>query len=315
MENENCHLCQEPLKKGQSFYEDHGVKVCLNCFRVKPRCHKCKFPSESLTQATGVGLVCEFCLPGLSKIDVSVCYLCGVEILQTMSHYADHGQVVCQNCFKDAKIRCFFCRFPKTQDFVNGLGGVCEFCEKSLLHPGLGLEKTIAPLGPFLGSFQHKISLPLQFNSMGWNELLLVQMGESGVENKIRFFDELILHCYPVFYFEGKINMIPKIQGEWFLPVSASQLVASDLCQKYDLPHLLGNGPFQQLARGWCHWIGYCTAKTLKYNSVEKKLCRHPENGLMGSFSKFHAMMEFRSMKEILEFGHENLKNFAGKYL
>ena len=95
----------------------------------------------------------------------------------------------------------------------------------------------------------------------------------------------------------------------------AGQLVAADLCQTVGLPHLLGNQPYQQLARGWCHWIAYSVARILKYKRVVKVLSRYPGTNLSGAFSKFLAMSEFRKNKEIMTFARENLKKFAKKYL
>ena len=67
MSQESCFICEKALPAGQSFYEDHGVKVCLACFRTTKRCLNCRFPSRSLKNIPGFGDVCEFCESSFSK--------------------------------------------------------------------------------------------------------------------------------------------------------------------------------------------------------------------------------------------------------
>ncbi|MDH3382369.1 MAG: hypothetical protein OEL54_06655 [Flavobacteriaceae bacterium] len=314
MSEENCYLCQDVLKKGQSFYEGHGVKVCLACYRVAGRCQKCKFPSNSLQRSPAEGDLCEFCFPASEKNGSQNCFICDKVVLSEMSHYADYGKVVCQSCFKDSKIRCFICRFPKVQEILPDLGGVCEFCNDSLISRDTELESMIKPLMVFVKSFNHQIVDTPNFKWIDWKIILGMQKQNFDLK-KIHFFDELIQYCYPVFYMNKTIFVIPKIKREWFMPYLAGQIVAKDLCEKYQLPHLIGNSPFHQLARGWCHWIILNTAQALKFKQVEKKVNRFPDPDLMGNFFKFQAMTEFRKHAEVIEFGHKNLEAYAGKYL
>ncbi|MCP4752694.1 MAG: hypothetical protein GY866_17545 [Proteobacteria bacterium] len=307
-------MCSNPLPEGQSFYEDHGVKVCLACFRTAKRCQRCRFPSNSLREMSGYGFVCEFCEDSVAEESGMTCFVCQAKIWSGASHYADHGKVVCQNCFKDAKVRCFTCRFPHIDGTIVGLGGICRFCRKGNIGRAADLNPLLKPLNGLLKNHKHRVVSPVDIQWLDWRVILGMQMDDMRVLN-VKFFDELIRHCYPVFYLKEKFYVIPSIPQQWFLTYMSGQLAAADLCQKYDLPHLLGNSPFHLLARGWCHWISYNTARLLKFKKAVKFLDRFPESELSGDSSKFVAMTEFRKPKEIIDFGQQNLKKFAKKYL
>lgn len=313
MPQELCHTCKNPLPAGQSFYEDHGVKVCLTCFRTVPKCQRCRFPSKSLKRVEGYGNVCEFCEDSFADESGMVCYLCQKKIWPGVSYYEDHGQKVCQNCFKDAKIRCFTCRFPRIQETVFGLGGICQFCQKGNLSKKTDLNPLLQPLIPFIKRYNHKLISPLNIQWFDWKLILGMQVGERQYE--IKFFNELIRYCYPVYFLKERMYVIPSIPQQWFMPYMAGQLVAADLCKKYSLSHLQGDSPFHQLARGWCHWVAYMTARVLKYKKIAKFLSRFPESDLVGTFPKFLAMTEYRNPKEVIDFAQKNLKDYGRKYL
>ncbi len=314
MSQDPCYSCGKEIASGQSFYEDHGVKVCINCFRNAKRCQKCKFPSSHLSKVDGFGYVCEFCYSSFSKEEGMSCYLCNGKIWSNSSHYADHGKVVCQSCFKDAKIRCFTCRFPHVVKNIKGQGGVCEFCLEKNLTAESNLESMLKPLQSFIQKFGHEISGKPNLLWIDWK--LIIGMQQEKPDNIVlTFFDELVRYCYPVYYLKGLYYVIPSIPRQWFMPYMAGQMVAADLCKKYNLFHLRGNSPFLDLARGWSHWVAYNTARTLKYDKPAKTISRWPESTLPGNFQKFLAMSEFRKPTEIVEFAHENLEFYAKKYL
>lgn len=69
----HCHLCSRSIKEGERIYEDHQVKVCVNCFNhARSRCFLCRFPAVK-TRLSGLGGICEFCAPGVidHKSDLS----------------------------------------------------------------------------------------------------------------------------------------------------------------------------------------------------------------------------------------------------
>lgn len=311
MSSEQCYLCQQPVPAGQSFYEDHGAKVCLACFRETPRCKKCKFPSNQLEVYPGMGSVCEFCRADFQDSGMR-CYLCEKTIPAWMSHYADYGKTVCQECFAEAD-RCFLCRFPQSVVRLPNFGHVCGFCQEDLVDEKSDLAPLVAPLKTFLAQYKHPIEELPKFQWMDWN-LVMGMQREEPPPVKIKFFDEFLHFAYPIFFMKGKLYCIRSIPRAHFMAHLAGQLAAFDLCQTYRQPHLLGNNPFVQRARGWCHWVAHSTAGVLKYKKVAKQLSRWPEQ-FEGDFQKYQAMAEFRKPKEIIALTHGTLKEYSRKYL
>lgn len=314
MSQEHCYICEKPIPSGQSFYEDHHVKVCLSCFRTSKRCLQCRFPSRSLVHIPGFGDVCEFCESSFSKDSDMICYICNTQIWKNASFYSGHGKKVCQKCFSEAKSRCFSCRFPAVEGEIIGLGDICRFCRKDNIDKRTDLNPTIQSMIPFLKSHQHAVVAPIDFHWLDWRVILGMQIGEQGGQ-PISSFDDLIRFGYPIIYLKERFYIIPSLPQRWFIVFMTGQLAAADICQSYHLHHLLDNAPFQQLARGWCHWISVNTAKTLKYKNIAKTLGRFPQNSIPGLFSKFQAMSEFRKNKEIIQFAQKNLKKYAQTYL
>ena len=121
------------------------------------------------------------------------------------------------------------------------------------------------------------------------------------------------------------VNLSDMKQGsETVIDITKSMLNAIEKLQQeneelikrvYDLEHLQGSGPFQQLARGWSHYISYSTAKILNYQKVIKVLARFPEGDAVGNFPKFLAMSEYRKPKDIISFAQDQLSTFAQRYL
>lgn len=299
------------MPEGQSFYEDHGVKVCLSCFRDTPRCKKCKFPSNDLEIYPGLGPICEFCKESVENTGM-VCYTCQKAIPAWMSHYADYGKTVCQECFAEAD-RCFLCRFPNSVEKIPQFGHICEFCTEDVIQESSDLDSFLNPIKTFLGNFGHTINELPEFQWTDWNLILGMQI-EGPLQFKIKFFDEYLRYGYPIFFLKNRIYLIRRITRAYFLPHMAGQLVAADLCETYQQPHLMGESPFAKMARGWCHWIAFSTAKLLKYSAVQKQLNKWPEPN-HEDFQKFIAMSEFRKPKEIVKYAHSNLKEYALKYL
>lgn len=314
MSAENCYLCESVLPKRQSFFEGHNQKVCLKCFQSTQRCKKCGFPSNSLEFIEGYGQVCEFCQKELKKDTGLHCYICQKKVWETMSHYADYDKVVCQSCFKDAKIRCYFCRFPKTNEVIQGVGGVCEFCVGGLISRESDIDTITKPLLSFVNQHGHAIQKLPGINWISGSALLKYQLDCPPLA-KIRFFDEMTRYYYPLIHEDGGLKCLSSIPQKWFMSLFAGQLANMDVCRKYHLEHLRDIGPFQELARGWSHYIAYSTAKTLKYDQVVKVLARFPENDLMGSFPKFLAMSEYRKPAEVITFAKEQIQTFANRYL
>ncbi len=314
MSEENCYLCESILPKGQSFFEGHDQKVCLKCFQTTQRCKKCGFPSNAQEYVDGYGQVCEFCQKELKKDAGLNCFICQKQIWETMSHYADYGKVVCQSCFKDAKTRCYFCRFPKTIKFVQGVGGVCEFCKDGLIDIDSDIDSITKPLLSFVN--QHGFSIN-KLPAFKWVSVvtLLNHQPDSSTQSEIRFFDEMMRYYYPLIHEDGTLNSLAVVPQKWFMALFAGQMANLEICQKYHLQHLKDIGPFFELARGWSHYISYSVAKTLKYDKVVKSLARFPENDLMGSFPKFLAMSEYRKPSELINFAQEQIHSFASRYL
>ena len=141
-----------------------------------------------------------------------------------------------------------------------------------------------------------------------------MQVGDKEVS--VKFFNELVRYSYPVYYLKEKFYIVPSVPQQWFIPFMAGQLVAADLCKKYKLPHLQGESPFHQLARGWSHWVAYTTARILKNTLVAKSLSRFPQStDIIGLFPKFLAMSEHRNAAEVIGFAQKNLKAYGKKYL
>lgn len=311
MTQENCYVCENPVPEGQSFYEDHGVKVCLNCFRTTPRCKKCKFPSNALEIYPGLGAVCEFCRDAMEDTGMS-CYLCSKNIPAWMSYYADYDKTVCQECFAEAK-RCFLCRFPHSVESVKGLGHICEFCHDDVIGPEMDLVPFLQPIQAFLKKLRHNPPTDIKFQWVDWHLILGMQMKEPP-QFKINFLDEFLHYSYPVIYLKGQFYLIKRMRRQLFLCHMAGQLAAADLCDQYGLQHLQGETPFHALARGWSHWVAYTIAGVLKYQTEQKQLSRWPE-AREEEFQKFKAMSEFRKAKEIVVYGHRMLADYAKKYL
>ncbi len=309
--NELCFLCEEPLPEGQSFYEDHQVKVCLPCFRDTPRCKKCKFPSNQLRIYPGFGNICEFCRAQFEATGMT-CYLCQKDIPSWMSYYSDYEKNVCQECFAEAN-RCFLCRFPQSSEYVANLGHVCEFCQETILQKGDDLEPFLQPLKSFLQQYKHEMPEDLLFQWTDWN-LIMGMQTDKAPNLKIKFFDEFLHFGYPIYYLKGKFYLTQRISRQHFMPHLAGQLAAADLCRVYKQPHLLTQSPFAQLARGWCHWVAFSTARVMNYKTVQKQLSRWPEQR-QDDFQKFQAMDDYKKPKEIVAFAQGTLRDYAMKYL
>lgn len=311
-----CYLCDRDIPAGQSFYEDHGVRVCLRCFKTTPRCPKCRFPSRELMIYPGVGTICEFCQKDQEpqQMNVMRCYLCQCVIPEEAPHFSGHGKTVCKKCFKDAH-RCFLCRFPQYEEHIRGLGYICEFCYPETLHKDSDLASFLEPLEVFLSRLRHKITETPQIQWVDRNILLGMQLQGRKPDYGIEFLDEYLHYCYPVYYLKKRFYIMPRIPHQLFMAHMAGQLAAADLCNKYDLPHLLDHNGFARFARGWVHWVSYSTATILKYTDIQKQLSRWPETIFPDEFSKFLNMSEFRKPEEITIFAHRTLKQYAQKYL
>ncbi|MBF0351198.1 MAG: hypothetical protein HQM11_09195 [SAR324 cluster bacterium] len=309
-----CYLCSKQLPPGQSWYEDHQVKVCLDCFKKTTRCQRCKFPSNSLKMYPGIGRVCEFCQQELQLESGMECYLCHKQIPTWASFYHDYDRYVCQDCFRDAK-RCFVCRFPQGIEKIQGLGHLCGFCQPTVIRKDVDVVKSIEPLRQFLSGFRHTIPQALSLQWIDWNILVGMQLQGVPPEFKIAFLDEFLHYCYPIYYFRSNMYLIPCLPREQFMVHMAGQLAAADICKTFGQTHLVGDNPFFNLARGWCHWVSYMTAKRLKYTSIQKQLERYPMEPVSGDFSKFLAMLEFRTPKAIVEFTHKTLNEYSQRYL
>ena len=308
-----CYVCDQPLPEGQSFYEDHGVQVCLACYRTTPRCLKCKFPSNQLQTHPRYGSICEFCWEKYPLQEGEPCYLCQKPIPEGTSFYSDYDCKVCRECFQHAK-RCFLCRFPNIVKEIQGIGGVCEFCEEKTITKHTDLSSYLTPLKQFLQRFGYS-SLeipPVQW--VPWSLLLGMQIEEKP-HIKIEFMDDLIHFCYPILYLKGRLYVVAGIDPATFMAYLAGQLIAYDLCTKYQLPHLLEIAPFTNFARGWCHWVSWQTAKTLKYERLTKILRTWPESSLRGNFPQLEAKSEYHKPKEVIHYAQNTLKHYAKRYL
>jgi len=191
---------------------------------------------------------------------------------------------------------------------------LCKFCNKDNLGAHSDLDTIFQSLIPFLKQYNHKLISPLDVQWLDWRVILGMQVGPSPVS--VKYFNELVRYCYPVYFLKERLYIVPSIPQQWFIPFMAGQLVAADLCTKYKLPHLQGETPFHHLARGWSHWVSYMTAKVLKNQTVVKSLSRFPQSqDLIGLFPKFLAMSEHRKAAEVISFAQKNLKDYAKKYL
>lgn len=313
MAQDLCHICRTAIPSNQSFFEQHGIKVCLNCFRTSPKCSKCGLPSKDLRSAFGAENICEFCVKTVSSRKSEKCFLCEKDIWPNMSRYEDHGKSVCQTCFKDAKRRCFFCGFPEVESSSLSETPCCRFCSDKLISTNGDISQFISPLKSFLSHF--KISYP-NFDSLihvNWNLILGMQMEQDKIGN-IKNFKELMQVCYPIYHLKGKIYILKQIPSQWLLPLLATQVSSAYYCQKFGLNHLKGETPFHTYLQGWCHYIGYFTAKTLKYAEVAKAFEKFPQNS-RGDFLKFQAMSEFRSPKEMIEIAISTIVQFHKRYI
>jgi len=308
-----CYHCGNPPKKGQSYYSNHGVQVCLDCFKISRRCIKCKFPSKKLIHFEGIGEICEFCQKEIEKENLGSCHICKQRIYKGASVYEAHGVSVCLKCFKTTPARCFFCRFPKTTHRIKGLGKFCEFCEPTLIHAQIDVQALLKPLETFVTSFATTFPKNISFEWVTINQIIKLQKKSNIGEGSN--FEDLSNNFYPLLYHSESFFIIERIQSTWLLPLFAGQAVAADLCRKYKLKHLLEDTPFHEAARGWCHWISFFTAKTLKYEKTFKSLQRNVCKEVSGNFPKFIAMSEYRKVGELIEYSNSTLEEFARKYL
>jgi hypothetical protein len=309
-----CYLCEEKLPAGQSVYEDHGVQVCLRCFTSAPRCQQCRFPSHQLTAHPTKGQLCEFCAEHETPEDVVHCYLCQKPMAEYDPYFEDYGVRVCKPCFKKAP-RCFLCRFPNRKERVMGLGNVCEFCAEHALTPKSDLVSLAQPLQQFVAGFGHNVPELPPLRWVDWRVLLGMQMDGSRPQFRITFLDEYLHYAYPAFYLKGAIYLLPRMSPSLLMPHLAGQLVAYDICQRYQLPHLLGHKAFQRIARGWSHWVAWRTAKQLKCGEQAKQLSRWPENHLTGEYSKFRTTGDLKGDAELRQFAELGLKKYAQRDL
>ena len=314
MTKELCHICNSEIPANQSFFEQYGLKVCLNCFRNTPKCTKCGLPSKKLKTAYGVENICEYCLKKFSSRKSEKCFLCGKDIWPDMSRYEDHGKSVCQICFKDAVKRCFFCGFPKVDLSSSSETAYCEFCKDNIISKNDDISQFISPLKSFLAHF--KVTSPDLKNLLhvNWNLILGMQL-EQNRAGSIKNFNDLLQKCYPIYHLKGKIYVLNQIPSKWLLPLIAIQASSAYYCQKFKLNHLKGDTPFHTYVRGWCHYIGYFTAKTLKYSEIAKTLEKFPQNESKGDFQKFLGMSEFRAPKEMIEIAIPTIVQYYKRYL
>ena len=306
-----CYLCSNELPEGQSFYQDHDKVVCLKCFRDTPRCRKCKFPSNQLSIANYWGMVCEFCYEELNQ-PIGSCELCQCAIIVSASHYADQGKLVCQKCFVVAK-RCFICAFPQSVETVSGFGEICPSCLDPLLTPKSDLSAVIQPILTFLASLQVSVEAVPSIQWVDWNLLLGMQQKEAP-PYPIKKLDDFLRYAYPVFYLKDTLYTLKRMSPSLFLTYIAGQLASVQICLQYQLPHLLDDSPFFELARSWSHWVSYMTAKTLKYEKEQKLLASRPE-WVLKDFKKLQAMSQFNPPAKIVLYAHSTLTNYAKKYL
>ncbi len=309
-----CYLCDRDIPPKQSYYEDYGVRVCVKCLPGTPRCVICRFPSLMMKEVAGKGKICEFCADK-EITELTPCYLCNKSIPEDAPHYADYGKKVCKPCFKDAP-RCFMCRFPNAVETVRGLGNVCEFCSSENLSSKSDLSKMLKPLTAFIGQLGHNTPDKPKMMWVDWKVLLGMQIQESRTQFPVEFLDEMINYCYPVYHLKARLYLTPRLHPQWFMPYVAGQLVAADLCERYQIAHLLeAETPFHRLARGWSHWVTWQTARTLKYEKIAKQLKRKPINHLRGDFEKLLSMSDFRKSDEIRSYVEQNLAQLAKKCL
>ena len=296
-----CYLCEQRLPEGQSCYVDHGVEVCLNCFRQTPRCSRCRFPSRQLSQHPTLGMICEFCDSAVVAQEIFRCYLCQTPITEHSPYFEGHGVRVCKPCFQRAP-RCFLCRFPHSEEQVVGVGNVCEFCTQTVLNRQSDLTRPSEVIQQFLQKYDHSLAEIPPLRWVDWRVLVGMQLDGHPPEFPIQFLDELLHYAYPLFYLKGAIYIMPRISKSLFLTHMAGQLTAADLCQRHRLPHLLGKTAFHRVARGWTHGVAWRTARQLKFSTEAQQLSRWPENFLSGDFQKLRNTGDLRGEGELRKF-------------
>jgi len=310
MPEEVCHTCQSALPAGQSFYEDHGVKVCLNCFRHRPRCANCKFPGRELVVTPPHGALCEFCRQVIKPEEALVCSLCKNPIPPGQSHYADHGETVCLPCFKLVPHRCFTCRFPQIQKPQPEVGGVCRHCLPGVIDKDSDINALIRPLYPFLQGLGHHP--PAEVKPVFLPPLVVLGMQEvKEPPAPIEFLDEFVQFGLPVFQVKGIFYLLPMMNREWLLSGLLGQLVAYDLCRIHGLAALVGETPFQRFGRSWSLFAGLLLARKLKFPQVEKRLVRLGDQ--LHDFNRLLAMADHKPTREVIQFAQGSLGMLAKK--
>lgn len=308
-----CYHCRKDIPGNQSYFEAHGHKVCLACYRTAPQCSKCKFPINREKQKKGLEHLCEFCSSGVELETGNLCYFCSEDIGFSSSHYEGQDEFVCQKCYQLIKRRCFLCGFP-VKAAPAAKDPICSFCESKQLQTAQ-IESAYSTLTAYLQKFS--ISLPeekLNFLRMDWKIIAGMQTKED-LTGKINRINQMVSHVYPVLWMKERFYTIPGINLEWFLPYFTIQLVKKDLCLKYKLADLNGQSPFHLIARGWAHWIGWFTAKNLKYTEPELLLRRFENPDIAGDFTKLQAIAEYREIPDLIRYAQENLNTFSQKYL
>lgn len=314
MSSENCYLCSKSLPSGQSYYEGQGQTVCLSCYRVHARCVKCNFPGKELKETPPHGMLCEFCRVNVKSEPSMTCILCSSSIPAGSSHYSGQNQVVCLNCFKDAKKRCFTCRFPQVSMTTTSGPGVCSFCKPSVITDKSDLKSIVAPLEPFLAGLGHRP--PSEIKGVFLPSLLILGMQDRNPPPApIEFFEEFILFAMPIVYLRGVFYMLPAIPKDWFIASMVGQMAAFDICRTYGLEGLVGDTPFHKMAQGWSHFVSFLCAQRLKYTNVERRLERMGANMLVGDFNKFLGMHEHRKPKDVIHYAKVHLAQLAKKHL
>lgn len=314
MSEHHCHQCGQTLPKGQSFYQDHGVFVCLECFKHSPRCALCRFPSKKLKRVSPHGMLCEFCQETHGPKPPEPCLFCGGMIPPEASHYADHGVKVCQSCFKKAPRRCFTCRFPEVNKEVPGIGGVCRFCENSTLGEETDLAPILEVLLPFVKSLGYRPDPDLKLLFTDWR-LVLGMQEENPPSYPVHFFDEYVHYGLPMVYLKGTFFCLARVPKHWFLVSLAGQLVARELCKAYGAVHLQGTSPFHKLARGWVRYVSHLTATRLGQEQIKGKLERHPEKETTGDFSRIMELSHNLPTRQLVKEIHRRLGLYAQRYL
>jgi len=312
MNSQNCYLCEKSLPQGQSYYEDHGHRVCLTCFKGTPRCARCRFPGKELVNTPPKGMLCEFCRQVIEPEASQHCSFCKGEIRAGESHYEGHGEVVCIHCFKQIKTRCFTCRFPQIEKQVEGIGGVCKHCLEKVIGSHTNLEEILAPLYPFLQGLGHDPQGEIKGVFLA--PLIILGMQEKAAPPApIEFLDEYVQFAMPAWYMKDLFYLVPMLTRDWFIASMTGQLAARDLCRRQGLPDLNEPTAYNFFARSWCLFVSHQTAKKLKFSQVEKRINRQGE--ILPDFNKLLAMSEHRSLKEVIRFAQAQLSSLAPKSL